>query len=113
MIKKLMTAAAVCAALSGGVAHASTFAFTYTFADTQEITGSFTGTSTNGGQSVTNISNLQVALDGIAFTGGASPALILNSWNPTVANTSGYGPANGAWNPASTPVTHLRQRRPG
>jgi hypothetical protein len=80
MIKKLLTAAAVCAALSGGAAHASTYDFSYTFTDGQQIAGSLNGTSTNGGQTVTNISNLQVSFNGIAFGGGAGP-LQLNSWN--------------------------------
>ncbi len=80
MIKKLLTAAAVCAALTGGVAHASTYDFSYNFTDGQQITGSLNGTSTNGGQTVSNISNLQVSLNGIAFAGGVGP-LQLNSWN--------------------------------
>src|ERR1700744_4843189 len=81
MIKKLLTAAAVCAALSGGAAHASTYDFSYTFTDGQVINGSLNGTSTNGGQTVSNISNLQVHFNGIAFGGGAGP-LQLNAWNP-------------------------------
>jgi hypothetical protein len=85
MIKKLLTAAAVCAALSGGAAHASTFDFTYDFTDGQAITGSFTGISADGGQSATNISNLQVTFEGTAFTGGVSPSLILNGWNTASA----------------------------
>jgi hypothetical protein len=87
MIKKLLTAAAVCAALSGGVAHATTFDFSYAFADGQEITGSLNGTSTNGGQTVSNISALQVSLNGIAFSGGAGP-LQLNAWNTTTETFS-------------------------
>jgi hypothetical protein len=81
MIKKLLTAAAVCAALTGGVAHASSvYDFSYTFTDGQQITGSLMGTSTNGGQTVSNISALQVSFNGIAFAGGAGP-LQLNNWN--------------------------------
>jgi hypothetical protein len=82
MIKKLLTAAAVCAALTGGAAHADTYDFSYTFTDGQEITGSLMGASTNGGQTVSNISDLQVSLNGIAFGGGAGP-LQLNAWNTT------------------------------
>jgi len=103
MIKKLLTAAAVCAALSGGAAHATTFDFTYDFTDGQAITGSFTGTSADGGLSATNISNLQVTFDGTAFAGGVSPALILNSWNTASAtfnspSTSTTLYANGSLN---------------
>ena len=45
------------------------------------VAGSFNGTSTDGGQTVGGISNLQVSLDGIAFA-GAPGALQLNYWNP-------------------------------
>src|SRR6202021_1544310 len=77
MIKKLLTAAAVCAALTGGAAHASsTYDFSYTFSDGQEITGSLIGTSTDGGQAVTDTPNLQVPFAGVAFPGGVAPARI-------------------------------------
>ena len=101
MIKKLLTAAAVCAALTGGAAHASTFDFSYTFADGQEITGSLMGTSTNGGQTVTNISDLQVSFDGIAFLGGQGP-LQIDTWNTVSESFTDTTPAtisaNGALN---------------
>ncbi len=82
--------AAVVAALLGAsaAASASTFDFSYTFSDGQEVTGDFTGTTTNGGQSVTNIGNIQVSLNGIAFapvtTGGVTygnATLQANNWN--------------------------------
>jgi hypothetical protein len=82
---KLLTMAAVIAAALGASAAASadTFDFTYNFSDTQQVvTGSFTGTTTDGGQSVSNISDLQVFFNGIAFSGGVGP-LVLNSWNTT------------------------------
>jgi hypothetical protein len=101
MIKKLLTAAAVCAALTGGAAHASTFDFSYTFADGQDITGSLMGTSTDGGQTVTNISDLQVSFNGIAFAGGQGP-LQINTWNTTSESFTDTTPAtisaNGALN---------------
>lgn len=82
-MKFLVKAAVVAAALGGSaVASAATYDFSYTFTDGQEITGSLTGTSTNGGQTVTNIGNLQVDFNGIAFAGGAGP-LQLNAWNTT------------------------------
>jgi hypothetical protein len=102
MIKKLLTAAAVCAALAGGAAHASTFDFSYTFAnDGQEITGSLMGTSTDGGQTVTNISDIQVSFDGISFLGGQGP-LQIETWNTVTESFTDTTPAtisaNGALN---------------
>jgi hypothetical protein len=102
MIKKLLTAAAVCAALTGGAAHASSvYDFSYTFTDGQQVTGLLTGTSTNGGQTVSNISGLQVSLNGITFAGGAGP-LQLNAWKPATETFSDTTPvvlsANGALN---------------
>ena len=101
MIKKLLTAAAVCAALTGGAAHASTFDFSYNFSDGQVITGSLMGTSTDSGQTVTNISDLQVSLNGIAFAGGQGP-LQIDTWNTTTESFTDTTPAtisaNGALN---------------
>jgi hypothetical protein len=74
-------AAVVAAALgASAVASADNFDFSYVFTDGQEVTGSFTGLTTNGGQSATGISNLQVSFNNIAFAGGAGP-LVLNAWN--------------------------------
>jgi hypothetical protein len=74
-------AAVVAAALgASAVASADNFDFSYVFTDGQEVTGSFAGLTSNGGQSATDISNLQVAFNGIAFSGGAGP-LVLNAWN--------------------------------
>ena len=102
MIKKLLTAAAVCAALTGGAAHASTFDFSYTFAnDGQVIAGSLMGTSTDGGQTVTNISDIQVSFDGISFLGGQGP-LQIETWNTVTESFTDTTPAtisaNGALN---------------
>jgi hypothetical protein len=103
--------AAVVAALLGAsaAASASTFDFSYTFSDGQEVTGDFTGTTTNGGQSVTDISNIQVQLNGIAFApvtvGGVTygnATLQANTWNPTLGAFDDTTPvtiyANGALN---------------
>jgi hypothetical protein len=74
-------AAVVAAALgASAVASADNFDFSYVFTDGQEITGSFSGLTANGGQSATGISNLQVSFNDIAFSGGAGP-LVLNTWN--------------------------------
>jgi hypothetical protein len=83
----LVKAAVVAAALgASAVASADTFDFSYLFNDgQQQVTGSFNGTSTDGGQSVSNISNLQVTFNGNGFTGGASDQLVLNAWNPAAS----------------------------
>ena len=93
--------AAVAAALISASAAASAdslFDFTYTFGDGQQVTGDFTGLTSDGGQSVTDISNIQVALNGIAFApvGNLGNATLqANAWNPTTQ----------AFSPLSTPVT--------
>jgi hypothetical protein len=77
----LVKAAVVAAALgASAVASAGTYDFSYTFADGQVVSGSFNGTSTDGGQTVSDITGLQASLDGVAFAGGAG-ALQLNYWN--------------------------------
>jgi hypothetical protein len=92
----LVKATVVAVALgASAAASADTFDFSYLFADGQDVTGSFTGTSTDGGQSVTNASNFQVSLNDIAFTGGASSQLILNTWNTSTES----------FNSASSPTT--------
>jgi len=90
---------------SSTVASASVFDFSYVFADGQQVTGDFTGTTTNGGQSVTNIGNIQVQLNGIAFApvgGVGNPTLQANAWVPSTAAFSDTAPvtiyANGALN---------------
>jgi hypothetical protein len=109
MIKNFLTAAAACAALTAGVAHADTFDFSYAFADGQSINGTFTGTSTNAGQSVSNIANIQVSLNGIAFapvvvsgTTLGNATLQANAWNTSLASFDNSTPvtiyANGALN---------------
>jgi hypothetical protein len=103
--------AAVVAALLGAsaAASASTFDFTYSFADGQQVTGDFTGTTTNGGLSVTDISNIQVQLNGIAFApvvvGGVTlgnATLQANAWIPSTGSFTDTTPvtiyANGALN---------------
>jgi hypothetical protein len=83
-MKFLVTAAAVAAALAGSaVANAGTFDFSYTFTDGQQITGSLDGTL--NGTSITNVSDLQVSLNGISFAGGSNPSgptsLAIYGWN--------------------------------
>lgn len=100
--------AAVAAALLGASAAASAstlFDFSYSFSDGQQVVGDFTGTTTNGGQSVTNIGNIQVSLNGIAFApvGGVGNATLqANTWNPTLAAFDDTTPvtvyANGSLN---------------
>jgi hypothetical protein len=90
---KLLFVVAIVSAILGAsaAANATSFYFTYTFADGQQVSGSFTGITSDSGQSVTNISNLAVSLNGIPFApvtvsgvtyGNAT--LQINAWNPTV-----------------------------
>jgi hypothetical protein len=83
-MKLLIKAAVIAAALgASAAASASTFDFSYTFTDGQQISGSLDGTLT--GTSITNISDLQLALNGIAFSGGSDPSgptsLGIYGWN--------------------------------
>lgn len=111
MKRSLVMAAVLAAALgAGAAAHAAdTFDFSYTFADGQEINGSFTGVTTDGGQSVTDIGNLEASLNGISFapvvTGGVTygnATLQANTWNPSLAAFDDTTPvtiySNGALN---------------
>ena len=108
---KVLVMAAVVAAAVGASATASAdiFDFSYSFADGQELTGSFTGVTTNGGQSATDIANIQASLNGIAFApvtvGGTTfgnATLQANTWNPTLQGFDDTTPvtiyANGALN---------------
>jgi hypothetical protein len=109
-MKLLYMAAIVSAILSvSAAASAATFYFTYTFPDGQQASGTFNGITSNGGQSVTNISNLAVSLNGIPFApvtvsgvtyGNAT--LQINAWNPTLMAFDDTTPvtiyANGALN---------------
>jgi hypothetical protein len=83
-MKLFVKAAVVAAALCGSaVASADQFEFFYTFADGEQVTGTFDGTGgvDAGNQlAVSNISDLQVALNGVAFSGGTGP-LQINSFN--------------------------------
>lgn len=110
-MKLLAVHAAIFAAALGAsaMAHADTFDFTYAFADGQQVDGSFTGVTTNGGQSVTDLGNIEVALNGIAFapvtTGGTTygnATLQADSWNPSLLAFDDTTPvtvyANGALN---------------
>jgi hypothetical protein len=68
-MKLLIKAAVIAAALgASAAAGAATFDFSYTFTDGQQVTGSLDGTL--NGTTISNISDLQVSLNGIAFAGG-------------------------------------------
>jgi hypothetical protein len=66
-MKKLLKATACAALLASVSAHADTFDFSYTFGDGPVVTGSLSGTLV--GDTVQNISDVHVALNGVAFTG--------------------------------------------
>jgi|HubBroStandDraft_5_1064220.scaffolds.fasta_scaffold33002_2 hypothetical protein len=113
-MKLLIKAAIVAAALgASAAASADTFDFSYVFSagggsGGQVVTGSFTGTTADGGLSVTNVGDFQVSLNGIAFgpvtVGGTTlgGALQANSWNTTLGAFDDTTPvtiyANGALN---------------
>jgi hypothetical protein len=100
----LFVKAAVIAAALGAsaAANADTFDFTYTFGDGQEVIGSFTGTTTNGGQSATNVGNFEVSFDGTAF----APVTVdgVTSGN-ALLQTNNWNPSNGGVYDDTTPVT--------
>jgi hypothetical protein len=61
-------------------ANADTYDFSYTFNDSQVVTGSLSGTLV--GQFIDNISNIQVSLNGTQFSGSLYSA----AWNPVTLN---------------------------
>ncbi len=90
-MKFLIKAAVVAAALgASAAASASTFDFSYTFTDGQQITGSLDGTL--NGTTISNISDLQVSLNGIAFSGGS------DANGPTTLAIYGFDPTSGFGN---------------
>ena len=85
-MKLLIKAAVIAAALGASAAASATeFDFSYTFTDGQQVTGSLDGTLS--GTSITNISDLQVSLNGIAFAGGSDASgptsLAIYGWDTT------------------------------
>lgn len=85
-MKFLIKAAVIAAALgASAAASASTFEFSYTFTDGQQLTGSLDGTLS--GNTIGDISNLQVALNNISFSGGTDPSgstsLQIYGWDTT------------------------------
>jgi hypothetical protein len=85
VIKKLLLTAAVMAACSGA-AQAATYDFSYTFDNGQGVmSGSVDGTLV--GDTLTNLANLQVSFDGVAYSGTLS-AGTFNGVNYTYAGTA-------------------------
>jgi hypothetical protein len=94
-MKLLIKAAVIAAALGASAAASATeFDFSYTFTDGQQITGSLDGTL--NGTAISNISDLQVSLNGIAFGGGSDASgptsLAIYGWDTT--NESFDAPAS-------------------
>ena len=104
-IVKLLTllAGAAALAVASVSAHATTFNFSYTFNPTLSsadvtndnnpvvVNGSFTGALV--GSSITDIANVQVALNGLSFSG----PLFVSAWNAGTAN----------WDDSIAPVISL------
>jgi PEP-CTERM motif-containing protein len=85
-MKFLIKAAVVAAALgASAAASATSFDFSYTFSDGQQLTGSLDGTL--NGSTITDISDLQLSLNNIAFGGGTDPSgstsLQIYGWDTT------------------------------
>jgi hypothetical protein len=94
-MKRLIQVAVAAAAISlGAAAHASMFDISYTFSDNQTLTGSLDGTL--NGTDITDISDIRLSLNGIAFAGGTDGA-----GNPTTLAIYGYDPASGAFGTAA------------
>ena len=94
-MKLLIKAAVIAAALgASAAASAGTYDFSYTFTDGQQISGSLDGTLS--GTAITNISDLQVSLNGVAFAGGS------DAGGPTSLAIYGWDTGNESWDaPAS------------
>jgi hypothetical protein len=94
-MKFLIKAAVIAAALGASAgASAATYDFSYTFTDGQQITGSLDGTLS--GTTISNISDLQVSLNGIAFSGGS------DSSGPTTLGIYGYDASNNSFDAPAT-----------
>ncbi|HEY4370125.1 MAG TPA: PEP-CTERM sorting domain-containing protein [Steroidobacteraceae bacterium] len=97
-MKFLIKTAAIAAALSASVtASATTFDFSYTFSDGQQIAGSLDGALS--GTTITDIRDLQVSLNGIAFAGGTDGA-----GNATTLGIYGYNTTTGLFESGVAPV---------
>jgi hypothetical protein len=94
-MKALIKAAVIAAALgASAAASATTFDFSYTFTDGQQISGSLDGTL--NGTNITNVSGLQVSLNGIAFSGGS------DSNGATALQIFGWDASNGTFDAPAT-----------
>ena len=79
-MKKLFATATILATFTTGLAHADIFDFSYTFTNGGDVmTGSFTGILNQSTNLISNISNINIAVDGVAFSG----PLIAVGWSPT------------------------------
>ena len=67
-MKKFLAAAACVAALSSAAARAEVLDFSYTFGSGDVVSGSLNGDLAGNGL-VSNVSNVQISLDGVQFTG--------------------------------------------
>jgi hypothetical protein len=93
VLKHFIKAAALLAVFGSCAANASTYDFSYTFGDGTAMTGSLTGTL--NGLYVTNIADVNVSLNGIAFSGGP---LYSAAWNT----------ATGTWDNTIAPIVSTR-----
>jgi hypothetical protein len=80
-MKRLFTVAALLAAFASFGAHADAFDFSYTFDDSNMITGTLSGQL--NGAFVAGISDVHVFMNGTEFSGAS---LFASAWNPTTHN---------------------------
>jgi hypothetical protein len=90
-MRVLVKAAVIAAALgASAVASASNFDFSYAFTDGQKITGSLEGMLS--GTTISDISDISLALDGTPFSGGVGPLQIV-AWNTATTSYDDTIPA--------------------
>lgn len=88
-MKNTLRTAVLLAIFGAGNANADTtqFDFTYTFSSGDTLTGNLLGTLDSTGQYITNISEVQAALDGTAFMpDSGSGYLDIVAWNTTTGS---------------------------
>jgi hypothetical protein len=97
-MKVLIKTAAIAAAIGASVAaNATTVDFSYTFSDGQQIAGSLDGVL--NGTTITDIGDLYVSLNGIAFAGGTD-----GTGNATALGIYGYNTTTGLFDSGVAPV---------
>lgn len=85
-MRRLFKLALLCVAFASSAAHATLFNFSYQFNSGDQITGTLTGTLS--GAYVTGASDINVFLNGVAFSGNG--ALFATAWDPYLNGTGNW-----------------------